>query len=158
MKNKIELVVQRDFAKSVRKGGGWAKKLSHRFIIGVPDLLVGQYPYMPFLAEMKDLGQVPENFRQKLDVTEKQRHELRTFNESYRAGVDRDTRGNASERYAAVLLVTWAWDKDRWLGMLPWDATHATPMMPKVIRGTGGHYPVVPLFELFGKLHKVKLL
>lgn len=164
-RNKAELSVQADLVKSVKKDGGWARKLSHRFMIGLPDLLVGMYPSAPFLAEVKDLGHVGENFRLKLGVSEKQRYELQQFNAGYRAGVNWDTQGNASERYASVLLVGWAWGRMRWVAMLPWDATHLDsssinrePCAPAVQREAHGYYPIKFLAERFGALHKVKLL
>lgn len=158
-RNKVELSVQADLVKSVRKDGGWARKLSHQFMIGLPDLLVGMYPFAPFLAEVKDLGQVSENFRRKIDVSEKQRYELQQFNESYRVGLDQDTLGNAGERYASVLLVGWARGRTRWVAMLPWDTIHIdSGQVHAVQREVHGYYPLKFLAEQFGAIHKVKLL
>lgn len=161
-RNKRELDIQREICQSVRREGGWAKKLTNRFTIGIPDLLIARFPSIPFIAEVKDLGQVRDTFSRKLDVTEKQSHELRTFDQAISDPHADATNHAAAKRYAAVVLVGWAWGRDRWLAMLPPDADHITMgpdrNHPMVHRQAGGYYPIGSLIQLFGKIHEVRLL
>ena len=71
-----ELAEQTNLIKSVRLAGGYARKMSNRYSIGIPDLLIGLPPFVPFLAEMKDLGTVVDDFDRQLNVTPKQNHEM----------------------------------------------------------------------------------
>ncbi len=77
-----ELALQSEICKSVRAQGGYALKLSHRFIVGVPDLLICMPGYPAMLIEVKDLGVVTDKFDLKVPVTPKQREELKKFNEA----------------------------------------------------------------------------
>lgn len=160
MKNRRELDIQREICQSVRKDGGWARKLTNRFTIGIPDLLVALYPFVPCLLEVKDLGEVGEMFHRKLNVTEKQRHELIAFDEAISEAHGRDTHQSTGKRYASAVLVGWSWGRDRWLAMLPPDETYASnyTKINAVIRKPGGYYPIGPLFELFDRMHRVKLI
>lgn len=165
MANRIELDVQREIVKSVKLEGGWSKKLTNRFTIGIPDLLIALYPSIPFLAEVKDLGVVHTNqFNRKLDVSEKQRYELLEFDRAVSEAHGRDIMWTGAKRYASVLLVGWSHQGTRWLAMLPPDAERIAvgvdafdPVM--VYRSPGKHnYPIRPLIELFVAIHKVNLL
>lgn len=82
---------------SVKRQGGYSFKLSNRFTIGIPDLLIALPPFVPCLAEVKDLGECVREFSRKLDVSPKQGHELKAINDAY-----------ISHR-VAILLVTLHW-------------------------------------------------
>lgn len=69
---------------SVRRQGGYSFKLSNRFTIGIPDLLIALPPFAPCLAEVKDLGECVADFSRKLDVSPKQAYELKAMNEPYK--------------------------------------------------------------------------
>jgi hypothetical protein len=71
-----ELAVQAAIRKSVIADGGYSHKLTNQFTVGIPDLLVAMWPYIPCIVEVKDLGVVVDEFDRKLDVTPKQTHEL----------------------------------------------------------------------------------
>lgn len=152
MANKVELKVQADIVKSVKADGGWAKKLSHRFVIGIPDLLIALYPTIPFLAEVKDLGEVGATFSRKVDTSPKQAHELTTFDEVYYARLT----PYSPKQHAAVVIVGWVHEGTRWLTMLPHGTTKVTHEAPAVHRRTGGYYPIGPLIELYGGLAVIK--
>lgn len=79
-----ELLVQTNIIKSVRKDGGYARKMSNRFLIGIPDLVLGLYPFGVCFAEVKDLGECGRTFNRKIPVTEKQRHELNLIDAAYK--------------------------------------------------------------------------
>lgn len=157
---KKELDVQRDICKSVRSENGWARKLSHRTLIGLPDLLVNSYPFIPMLAEVKDLGPIQHVMRpHKLDVTEKQRYELIAYDTAIWLQMQANVLISIEKRWASVLLVGWAHGRDRWLAMLPPDAETIVPDDAiKVCRRTGGYYPFGSLAEQFGRLHRIRLI
>lgn len=68
---------------SVKQQGGYSFKLSNRFTIGIPDLLIMLHPFAPCLAEVKDLKEVVDNFDLQLGVTPKQNHEMKMMNQIY---------------------------------------------------------------------------
>lgn len=78
-----ELAFQTNIIKSVRRDGGYGRKMSNRFAIGVPDLLIGLQPFPPCYVECKDLGEVVDRFDRTLGVTPKQREEMRLLSEPY---------------------------------------------------------------------------
>jgi len=85
-----ELAVQTNIIKSVRRDGGYARKASNRFAIGVPDLTVALQPFAPCLIEVKDFGKVPDSFDRQIEVTDKQAEELKLFSLPYEdAGLGR---------------------------------------------------------------------
>lgn len=75
---------QTNIKKSVILQGGYSFKLSNRFTIGIPDLLIMLSPFVPCLAEVKDLKEVVDNFDLQLDVSPKQALELKKIREAYR--------------------------------------------------------------------------
>lgn len=159
---KRELALQTDICKSTRKEGGWARKLSHQTMVGLPDLLLNRFPFVPMLIEVKDLGPCNPIFSRKVDVTDKQRYELLSFDQATWAQFDRHTQGFAAKRWSAGVLVGWGWGRERWLAMLPPTAERISVGHgedPKMVhRQVGGYYPIGALMELFGDIHKVKLL
>ena len=85
-----ELAVQTNIIKSVRRDGGYGRKASNRFAIGIPDLNIALAPFAPCLIEVKDFGKVADSFDRQIDVTDKQAEELRLFGEAYEdAGLGR---------------------------------------------------------------------
>ena len=78
-----ELSVQTNIIKSVRRDGGYGRKMSNRFAIGVPDLLVALPSFAPCVIEVKDLGEVVDKFDRQVDVTPKQAEEMRLFSEPF---------------------------------------------------------------------------
>ena len=78
-----ELSEQSNLIASAKRAGGYGKKLSHRFAIGMPDLLLAVPPYAPVLCEVKDLGIVTDKFDRQIDITPKQAEELRRVSEPY---------------------------------------------------------------------------
>lgn len=74
-----ELSFQKEIVDALRKQGGHGMKLSHRFSVGVPDLLLVA-PVGTFLFEAKDLGEVCDKFNRLTGVTPLQQETLRRFN------------------------------------------------------------------------------
>lgn len=113
-----ELKIQTDIVQSVRKDGGYARKMSNRFAVGVPDLLVALYPFAPCLIEVKDLGECGDTFNRQVAVTPKQRHEMGLFSKVYE--------GNHNQyspfRRAALVLVAIKHRGEHRLVALPRDA------------------------------------
>lgn len=94
---------------SVKRQGGYAIKLSNRFTIGIPDLLIMLSPFVPLIAEVKDLGECVADFDRKLDVTPKQNDELKKMNAAYMIhGIQ-----------VGILLVTLRWRGMQLLVPLP---------------------------------------
>ena len=100
-----ELKLQAEICKSVIEQGGWAKKLTNQFTIGIPDLLISLPGFIPCLAEVKDFGEVGDKFDRQIDLSPKQRHELLAF--------DKVNIGSA------VLLIGLKWRNEHYLVALP---------------------------------------
>lgn len=81
-RNKNELGEQTHFIRSVRQIGGYGRKISHRFQIGIPDLLLVIPGYVPGIWEMKDFGEWNKDTERQLEVTEKQEIELMEFDKA----------------------------------------------------------------------------
>lgn len=75
-----EVDIQSLIIRSAKAQGGWGVKLTHKFRVGVVDLLLVMPRFAPFVAEVKQLGKVPERFDQKLDVTPTQRKFMQDVN------------------------------------------------------------------------------
>lgn len=137
-----ETDLQRDIRKSVVKLGGYAIKLSNRFTIGVPDLLIALAPFAPCYAEVKKLDKCAPFFDRQLDVTPKQRHELKSMSDQYAAPV-------------SFIFVGVEWDGDRYLygGYNNEDRLTGAMMRitdSKVPRETGGFYNIAHLLKSMG--------
>lgn len=78
-----ELKLQTDIIKSVERMGGYGLKMSNRFMIGIPDLLIMLPPYAPCIIEVKDFGEVVDKFNLKVPVTPKQNHTLNLMSGVY---------------------------------------------------------------------------
>lgn len=78
-----EVEHQTNIKLAVRRQGGYSFKLSNQFTIGIPDLFIALPPFVPCVAEVKDLKEVYERFDLQLQVTPKQDHELKSINGAY---------------------------------------------------------------------------
>lgn len=61
MKN--ETAYQAEIVKAVKELGGWGKKLSNRFLIGVPDLVIVLRPFGTMIVEVKKVDHHPSTNR-----------------------------------------------------------------------------------------------
>lgn len=141
-----ELGVQTKIIKSVRRDGGYARKASNRFAIGVPDLTVALPPFAPCLIEVKDFGKVADTFNRQIDVTDKQAYELEIFSKPYEdAGLGR----------VGFLAVSLVHRGEHRLVLMPReaerlsDAYEATPGM-WVKRQVGGYYEIGGMLLFWG--------
>ena len=151
-----ELALQTKIIQSIRKDGGHARKMSHRFAIGIPDLLIGMPPYVPCLAEVKDLGIVTANFNLQLDVTEKQALELRRVSEPYE-----DMFLHTRACRTGMLLIGLVHMGEHRLVGLPrsqgrLDAGYEADPLCWVKRQQAGYYEILPLLKA-GGIAKVSL-
>ena len=146
-----ELDVQAKIIKSVRKDGGYGRKLSNRFVIGIPDLLIGLAPFAPCLAECKDLGEVVDKFNLKVDVTEKQGHELKLFDDVY---FEKMTIYTPNKHASLVLVAIKHRGSHRLValshGERRLDHTYEGTPERWVERGVGGYYNIRPLLTWAG--------
>lgn len=71
-----ETDLQFHIKKSIIKDGGYCKKLTNHFTIGIPDLLIRHPNFAPIVAEVKELGECVDKFDRQLDVTPKQGENL----------------------------------------------------------------------------------
>jgi len=137
-----ELQVQTKIVKSVRRDGGYGRKCSNRFAIGVPDLLISLQPFAPCYIEVKDFGKVNDKFDRQIDVTEKQAYELELFSKPYE---------DARLGFLAVALVHRG---EHRLVLLPREAMRLTSdyedspaMWAK--REVGGYYNMAPMLRFW---------
>ena len=77
----LELKFQTEILKAVKDCGGFGNKISDRFKIGVPDLLVACSGKL-VLLELKSMGEVPDKFSRKTGVTAIQQETLRRYNQT----------------------------------------------------------------------------
>lgn len=138
----VETDLQRDIRQSVRRQGGYCIKLSNRFTIGVPDLLIALAPFAPCYVEVKKLGKCVLGFDRQLDVTPKQGHELRGLSDQYPAPL-------------SFIFVGVEWNSKDWVyggyhaeRRLMGDTLNRT--MRKVPRQVGGFYNVRHLLTTLG--------
>ena len=141
-----ELKLQTDIIKSVRADGGYGRKMSNQFHIGIPDLLLALHPFAPVLCEVKDLGPVIATFNRQLDVTPKQELEMERFNAAYRGPMMLDR-----PSLLAFALVGFSINKMHYLTLLPHDAervTHECLSRTSTfsLRGRAGYYDLRHLF------------
>lgn len=145
-----ELDVQAKVCKSAKRDGGYGRKISHKFVVGIPDLLVCLPPFAPCVIEMKDLGPVTALFDRQLAVTPKQALEMERISKPYEvhprlpgppatacvlvALVHRgEHRLVVADREADRLSHTYELDTGRW-----------------VPREPGGYYDLKPLLQWAG--------
>jgi hypothetical protein len=77
-----ELDYQKRIIDSVKQIGGHGRKQSHKFSIGVPDLLLRVPGFVPIEAEIKLELDVTDGFNRDSGLTERQRQELNRANEA----------------------------------------------------------------------------
>lgn len=80
---KQELSLQTHIRKSVEADGGYARKLSHKFSVGIPDLFVALPPFAPGIIEVKDLSDVADKFDKLINITPMQTHHLLEAQKGY---------------------------------------------------------------------------
>lgn len=75
-----EVYYQREWViREIKKEGGHGKKLSNKFLTGIPDLLLA-YPEFPnFLVEVKYLKNVKLGFKRKIEITPLQVKQLEDY-------------------------------------------------------------------------------
>lgn len=138
-----ELQVQTKIIKSARQDGGYGRKCSNRFAIGVPDLLLAIPPFAPFYLEVKDFGKVPDNFDRQIEVTEKQAYELELFSKPF------EDAGRGRVGFIGVSILH---RKEHRLVILPRQAMRLSSAYeddPRIWtkRMTGGYYDLKPALE-----------
>lgn len=148
-----ELKLQGDIRKSVIRDGGYAVKLTNRFTIGIPDLLIAHAPFVPCFAEVKDLGEVGLKFSRKLDVTPLQSNTMKNMSTQYE-----NERGYQA---ASFLLIGFFYKRDHWLVGLPWrtavlTSDHVAEAQAVRKRQTGGHYDIRGIMDALsiGTIHQ----
>lgn len=116
MYRKNELKLQTELVASAKSLQGWGRKLSSKMQVGVLDLTI-DLPGHPvsWYVEVKDLGTVSPGFDQKLEITPKQRLEMRTVMEAY------DKAQGRFPKACAVVVGFWL-NKERGIAVLPWFA------------------------------------
>lgn len=146
-RNKNELGEQTHVIKSVRKIGGYGRKISHRFHIGIPDLLLVVPGYVPGIWEMKDLGEWNKNTERALGVTEKQEIELQEFDIAC---------ADPLAKFPVPLIACGALFTYKARGQRFLSICHHSVMtvrqnqFPTILREEGPFYPVEKLFNAFG--------
>ncbi len=130
---KREIQLQTHIVKSVRKDGGYARKLSNRFQVGIPDLIISMPSFAPCFAEVKDFGEVKGEFDRDIGLTEKQAHEL--------------TKISKSQIYPiAMVLIGFTQAKKHYLMYLPHTARRVSSsamkgvLSPIIRRDVGSYY------------------
>jgi len=138
-----ELAVQTNIIKSVRRDGGYGRKMSNRFAIGVPDLLIALPTFAPCVIEVKDFGKVADSFDRQIEVTEKQAEEMKLFSKPYEdAGLGRTA-------FVAVRLIHRGEDRLVVLPRLAERLSSAYEDDPQTWRKrlTGLHYEIAPMLR-----------
>jgi hypothetical protein len=77
-----ELKDQSDIIRSIKAQGGHARKWASGWQMGMPDIVASFPGVGPFLMEVKQMGDARPTPNLKLEVTEKQRLELKTYSEA----------------------------------------------------------------------------
>lgn len=153
-----ELDLQTKIWKSAKQDGGYGRKISHKFAIGIPDLLLALPPFAPCLAEIKDMGEVVNKFDKQFDITEKQSEELKRFSEPYEKSMTIYT----PNKQSSIVLVGVKHRKDFRLvachrADIRLNHTYEEDPQRWVSRGVGGYYNLAPLLEWAGII-KVKAM
>lgn len=157
-KNQRELEEQTNIIKSLRAEGGYGRKISHRFAIGIPDLMTGLPPFVPALCEVKDLGAVVDKFDREIGITDKQALELKRFSEPYELHQTRYT----PNRRAGFILVHIVHRKRHRLVALRREETRLTYAYEETPncwspRGLNGIYPCLTVLWDHIGIAKVRL-
>lgn len=155
---KRELAVQTAIIHSVRAEGGHGRKMSNRYTIGIPDLLICLPPYVPCFAEVKDLGEVGDKFRRQIGITPKQQLELERISLPYEEAQTPYT----PNRRTSLILVHFIQKRVHFIAAIPrtqeaYSSDHLSGGLGFRKRQVGGLYEIGPLLEHVG-IAKVKLL
>lgn len=144
-----ELPVQTKIIKSVRRDGGYGRKASNRFAIGIPDLTIALPPFAPCVIEVKDFGEVNDRFDRQIDVTEKQAYEMEIFSKPYEdAGLGR----------VAFIAVSLVHRGEHRLVILPHQARRLSSAYEEdtrcwTRRAVGGYYNIAPGLDRWNAAH-----
>ena len=145
-----ELDLQSKIWRSAKTDGGYGRKISHKFAVGIPDLLLALPPFAPCLCEVKDMSEVVDDFDRLIGITEKQTEELKRFSEPYENTM---TVYTPNKRTAFILVGIKHRGQHR-LVALPREATRLDHTYESrggwVARSLGGYYNLKPLFEWAG--------
>jgi hypothetical protein len=146
-----ELQVQTHIKKSVIRDGGFAFKQTNTYTIGILDLKICLFPFVPCDIEVKDLGEVVRNFDRDAGVTPKQADTIRRMNKVYEDG---QTIYTPLRRVAGVIvrvvhnghdvLIPAAQDKETGTWRVRSTYGAAAP------RQVGGYYDIRPLLQEMG--------
>lgn len=133
-----ETDLQTEIKASVIEQGGYSIKMSNRFLVGIPDLLIALPPFAPSMFEVKELGECVDSFDRQLGVTPLQGRNLAKISACY-GSVD-----------VSGVLVGLVYKGDRILVALPRRAERlCAPMLGGPIafrkRLTGCRYDMAPL-------------
>lgn len=148
-----ELAHQTDIRKSVIKDGGYGFKLSNRFTLGIPDLLICLPPFAPCIIEVKDLGEVVDKFNRQIGVTPLQNETMRRISQPYEDYQHPYT----PHRCASAILVHVIHQREHRLVGLPRRTEHLSASYldePTCWqkRDKGGYYDLAPILEHLGML------
>lgn len=77
----LELKFQTEILKALKECDGFGNKISDRYKVGVPDLLVACGGHL-VLMELKSLGDVGDEFKRKTGVTVIQQETLKRYNQT----------------------------------------------------------------------------
>lgn len=146
---------------NIRKSADYGLKLSNRFTLGVPDLLLVIAPFVPCIVEVKDLGPVVDNFDRQLAVTPLQDETMRRINAPYHEVFNRQI-FDCPRRLPSFLLVGLQHHGEHRLVVLPAHTERLSHLYQGVPlcwtkRLKGGIYALKPLFQ-FIKAPEIKLL
>lgn len=147
-----ELDLQTKICQSAKRDGGYGKKISHKFAVGIPDLLVALPPFAPCLIEVKDMGAIATaKFDRLIGITPKQQLELSRFSEPYEKAQSEYTPDRRTGMVLVGLvhqgehrLVALRRDEDRLSDGYQADPARWTK------RQVGGYYDLGPLLEWTG--------
>ena len=144
-----EIKHQSDIVHSVRKDGGYARKISSQFQVGLPDLLVHLPGFAPCVIEVKKIDSIKnEKFSRQFDhpTTDKQLLDLKTFNDS-----------NALRGQSSFIVVAIEHMKFRRLVICKFSETrltndYASDLNRWVDRQPGRYYDMKQLLEWAGAI------
>lgn len=130
-----ELELQRDIVKSMRADGGYGQKISSRWQVGVPDLLLGHASWPGFaLVEVKHLGEIKKLTERRVETTQPQRDHMRDAIKAH------------AVRTVCFTAVGFQFDGNHCLQLVGYDAEFFTPLSthagPACIRGKAHYYPI----------------
>lgn len=147
---------------SVKAQGGYALKLSNRFTVGVPDLLIMHPLFVPCIAEVKDLKDCVPDFDRKIDVSPKQDLTMRQMNGVYQSPHVTEITIGRTIRVAFVLVVA-KWKLQHIIVPLPQGTerlaasslVEGVTFWKRIAGRDGGNpsYDIRPLLEAAGVPH-----